>query len=699
MTTTTSHGLMHRLVGTTTLLFIVSAVALSPSPALADDDPSVASFVALKKDVETLRTDAERQKYRHHYEKLIVRLQAVANTYPRGQRADDCAFVAAQLLEELAQVSFTSADRAAAVDAFASMAERFPKSNLADDALVAGARLTDDLGRGRKMVDKVIAMKGADVKKEAQLLRTQRFSDAAVKSAKTAKAAKKATPPPSPAAKTATEVASTPATSTAKPASLTIDRALARVGALPSTPSTTTESTTTVAETGHEGHGHDEEDETTATPTPTAPLPSSVVTTVTTTGTSKQYSLVLPERPPLGTPARKVMVIRHEKTDTDSVVRLRISGEVGVVKGDVPPGERSAGRRIFYDVSPARLGQRNIQPIEVHDGVVARVRAGQYDTDIVRLVIELEGEREPALFITKKPFELVLSTPLSLPQPDIIAGKVSPPPAPPTAAPPPDAEEVRARLSQSQGTIGAPGGISISQQLGLRVHRVVIDAGHGGHDTGAIGPSGVKEKDITLALAKQVKELLNAELPDIEVIMTREDDRTLALQDRTNTANAAAADLFISIHCNASPLKRVRGVETYYLNITHDRYAMRLAARENAQLDDGSISDLDFILADLAMKSNVDDSVRLGRSVQSALVKKLHQNWPDVPDLGLKHALFYVLMGNRMPSILVETSFLSHKTEERRLASSEYQASIVKGIVAGVRAFVADRQAFYDTTP
>jgi N-acetylmuramoyl-L-alanine amidase len=697
MTATTSHGLMHRLVGTTTLLFIVSAVALSPSPAFADDDPSVASFVAIKKDVENLRTDAERKKYRHHYEKLIVRLQAVANTYPRGQRADDCAFVAAQLLEELAQVSFTSADRAAAVDAFASMAERFPKSNLADDALVAGARLTDDIGRGRGMVDKVIAMKGADVKKEAQLLRTQRFSDAAVKAAKTAKAAKKATPQPSPAAKTATEVASAPATSTGKPASLTIDRALARVGAVPSTPSTTTESTTTVAETNHEGHGHDEEGETTAASTSSAPLPSSLVTTVTTTGSSKQYSLVLPERPPLGTPARKVMVIRHEKTDTDSVVRLRISGEVGVLKGDVPPGERSAGRRIFYDVSPARLGQRNIQPIEVHDGVIARVRAGQYDTDIVRLVIELEGEREPALFITKKPFELVLSTPLSLPQPDIIAGRVSP--APPTAAPPPDAEEVRARLSQSQGTIGAPGGISISQQLGLRVHRVVIDAGHGGHDTGAIGPSGVKEKDITLALAKQVKELLNAELPDIEVIMTREDDRTLALQDRTNTANAAAADLFISIHCNASPLKRVRGVETYYLNITHDRYAMRLAARENAQLDDGSISDLDFILADLAMKSNVDDSVRLGRSVQGALVKKLHQNWPDVPDLGLKHALFYVLMGNRMPSILVETSFLSHKTEERRLASSEYQASIVKGIVAGVRAFVADRQAFYDTTP
>jgi N-acetylmuramoyl-L-alanine amidase len=401
----------------------------------------------------------------------------------------------------------------------------------------------------------------------------------------------------------------------------------------------------------------------------------------------------LPERPGPKTPSRKVMVIRHEKTRTESVVRLRISGEVGVLRGEVP---KAAGgpRKIFYDVAPAKLGQRNIQPIEVHDGVVARVRAGQYDVDIVRLVIELEGDKEPSLNITKKPFELVLTSPLPLPKSDMVAGATQQPqPAPVVAAP--DAEEVKARLSQSLGKIGAEDGVSISQQLGLRVHRVVIDAGHGGHDTGAIGPTGVREKDVTLALAKLVKEKLNAELPDIEVIMTRDDDRTLALQDRTNTANSAAADLFISIHCNASPHRRVRGVETYYLNITHDRYAMRLAARENAELGDGSISDLDFILADLAMKSNVDDSVRLGRSVQKALMKKLHQNWSDVPDLGLKHALFYVLMGNHMPSILVETSFLSNKIEERRLDSPEYQDSIANGVVDGVRAFVADRQAFY----
>jgi N-acetylmuramoyl-L-alanine amidase len=624
------------------LALVLAAAFAWSGAAVADDDPSIASFVAIKKDVEALRQDPERKKFRHNYEKLIVRLQAVANTYPKGSRADDCAYVAAQLLEELATVSVVSADRAAAVDAFASMAERFPRSNLADDALVTAARLTDDIVRGRKMVDQVLAMKSADMKGEAKSLKASRFTDAAVKAAKrddkAARAAQKKTEPaPAPPPKADRD---TP----------------------PTAPSSTPPSTVTAQRSAPS----------------LAPL------------------LILPERPPLGTPARKVMVIRHEKTETDSIVRLRISGEVGVVKGEVPPPEGGGPRRIFYDVAPAKLGQRNIQPIEVHDGTVARVRAGQYDVDIVRLVIELEGDsdREPALFISKKPFELVLSSPLSLPTADVVAGVVAKHKAP-KLPDPPDASEVKARLSQSQGKVGAPGGVSISQQLGLRVHRVVIDAGHGGHDTGAIGPSGIKEKEVTLQLAQRVKARLNAELPEIEVIMTRDDDRTLALQDRTNTANAAAADLFISIHCNASPIKRVRGVETYYLNITHDRYAMRLAARENADLGDGSISDLDFILADLAMKSNVDDSVRLGRSVQGAMMKGLHRNWPDVPDLGLKHALFYVLMGNRMPSILVETSFLSNKTEERRLASPEYQDAVANGIVEGVRAFVADRQAFY----
>lgn len=592
----------------------------------AEDDPSIAAFGALKKDVEALRKDTAKKQFRHNYEKLIVRLQATANTHEEGSKADDAAFVAAQLLEELSYVSRLPADRAAAVDAFVSCADRFPSSNLADDALLAAARLHTDAVKARALLERVVAMDGADLKDEAKK-----------------------------------------AIASLKPAPLSNDAkaALAKI-----------------AEGSAANAGQ---------------APASVVIAP----AAKKLTAVevLPEAPPPGTPARKVIVIKHAKTPSESIVTLRVSGDVGITRGEVPVSEGGA-RRIFFDLAPARLGQRNIQPIDVNDGVIARVRAGQYDVEVVRLVVELEGEGEPALQIDKRPFEIRLVSPLEPGPVDVVAGalaKESTAPANAKVASKPTIENkpVDAKAVKEKFAGGKPGGVSISQQLGLRVHRVVIDAGHGGHDTGAIGPSGVKEKDITLQIAKRVKEKLLGEFPDVEVIMTREDDRTLALQDRTNTANSAAADLFISIHCNASPYKRVRGVETYTLNITHDRYAMKLAARENAEAGEGSISDLEFILADLAMKSNVDDSVRLGRAVQKSVVKNLKKRWSDVPDLGLKHALFYVLMGNHMPSILVETSFLSNKMEEQRLASAAYQDSIANGILDGVREFIEERQAFF----
>ncbi len=386
-----------------------SSSSSSSSSAEKDTDPSAAAFVALKKDVEALRGDAERRKFRHHYEKLVVRLQAVANTYPHGSRADDSAFVAAQLLEELAQVSRSSSDRAAAVDAFASMAERFPKSNLADDALVAAARLTDDLVRGRALLDKVLATKGADFKKEAEHLKKTRFTDAAIATAARAAKAKLAVAPPEPPASRLTPQAASaappppaappPAAPSSSPP-VTLSSALAKVAALEpvSTP-----------KSDLNGHDHDDEHE-----EPRDPPAAATATASGAVAAAKVLKplLVLPERPPLGTPSRKVIVIRHEKTDAESTIRFRISGEVGVLRGDVPAAD-GAGRRIFYDVAPAKLGQRNIEPIEVKDGVVARVRAGQYDTDVVRLVIELEGDQEPSLFISKKPFELVLSSPWS----------------------------------------------------------------------------------------------------------------------------------------------------------------------------------------------------------------------------------------------------------------------------------------------
>ena len=637
-----SFAQLGRLVLGISLLGVVLAGAPS---ARAGDDPSIAAFGALKQDVEALRKDASKKQFRHHYEKLIVRLQAVATTHKEGQKADDAAFVAAQLIEELAYVSRLSADRSAAIEAFISCADRFPNSNLSDDALVAAARLEGDAAKARPLLERVVAMKDADLKQEAKR------QIAALKSPVSPTAAALSVN-----AKAALERLEQPVTTSPVLDKTILDKALldkasaaARVQARPK---------------------------------------------------ALSHVEVLPEAPAAGTPTRKVIVIRYTKTAAESVVTLRLSGAVGVTRGEVPVSDGGA-RRIFFDLAPARLGQRNIQPIDVFDGVVSRVRAGQYDTEVVRLVVELEGDAEPVLQIDKRPFEVRLVTAFAPPQGALAEAAAASDLAERSAAhnvvteakvaaAKADAASVKQRFAQ-----GKSGGVSISQQLGLKVHRVVIDAGHGGNDTGAIGPSGIKEKDITLQIAKRVQEKLLGEFPDVEVIMTRDDDRTLALQDRTNTANSAAADLFISIHCNASPFKRVRGVETYTLNITHDRYAMKLAARENAEAGEGSISDLEFILADLAMKSNVDDSLRLGRSVQKSVVKNLKKRWSDVPDLGLKHALFYVLMGNHMPSILVETSFLSNKSEEQRLASAAYQDSIADGILDGVREFIEERQAFF----
>jgi N-acetylmuramoyl-L-alanine amidase len=705
--------MIHRTLSAVAL----AAVLVSAAPAHARGDASEAAYAALKKDADELRRDPEKRKFRHNYEKIVDRLQQASKKHKAGARGDDCAYIAAQLLEELASVSRLSVDKNAAAAAYAELAKRFPSSNLRDDALVSAARLTTDVVQGRAWVDQVLAMKGADTRDEAAALKKSRFTDAVVAEAK-----KKPKPKPEPSVPDSGNADEpTVGEQFADDARATVARKAEASGPSPSTtPSTTPVAPVTQASMASAFARLQATSPTTASPTTTSPTMTSPAKSGPGTAADTELSAlvddaaheapvmrlehsdaarvamkpvaVLPERPPPGTPSRKVIVIRHEKTATESSVRLRISGDVGILRGEVPASPGNAGRRIFYDVSPAKLGQRNIQPIEVNDGVIARVRAGQYDVDVVRLVVELEGTREPVLSVTRKPFELVLQTPTAV-RADVVAG-VSPDAPAPTA---PIADEVKERIGAGIGKPGAQGSVSISKQLGLKVHRVVIDAGHGGHDTGAIGPTGVKEKDVTLQIAQRIREKLNAELPDVEVIMTRDDDATLALQDRTNTANSAAADLFISIHCNANPSRRARGVETYFLNITHDKYAMKLAARENSELSEGSISDLDFILADLAMKSNVDDSIRLGREVQKHVVTKLHQSWPDVPDLGLKHALFFVLMGNKMPSILVETSFLSNKAEEKRLASAEYQGAIADGVVGGVRAFVEDRQAFFAT--
>jgi N-acetylmuramoyl-L-alanine amidase len=216
------------------------------------------------------------------------------------------------------------------------------------------------------------------------------------------------------------------------------------------------------------------------------------------------------------------------------------------------------------------------------------------------------------------------------------------------------------------------------------VTRVVIDPGHGGKDNGAVGPSGIKEKDVTLDVAHRVAPVLAAQ--GIQVVLTRDDDRFVALEERTARANAFGADLFVSIHCNASESHGRRGVETYVLDTTRDEIAARVAARENATTQAAS-AELASILGGMRMADEAQRSTRLATLLQRAATATLQTKYGDVVDGGVHTAGFYVLVGARMPSVLFEVAYISNATDEQRLGSDEYRQLVADSIANGVKAY------------
>jgi N-acetylmuramoyl-L-alanine amidase len=273
--------------------------------------------------------------------------------------------------------------------------------------------------------------------------------------------------------------------------------------------------------------------------------------------------------------------------------------------------------------------------------------------------------------------------------PEPVGGVIVKQAVPPSGDPEADRPEKVERARELRSAVLASKAGSLTEQLGLRIRRVVVDAGHGGRDTGALGPKGTREKDVALAIARTLAVKLKA--LGFGVVLTRQDDRYLTLDERTRIANDARADLFVSIHCNAARRRKLSGIETWTLNVASNRYAARLAAFENADAD-RSASDLRLILADLATRANADDSRDIAQSVQSALVRAMRSSGEKVTDHGIKHALFYVLLGARMPAILVETGFISNPAEEARLRSRDRQRAAAEAIAAGVREFADGRR-------
>jgi len=262
----------------------------------------------------------------------------------------------------------------------------------------------------------------------------------------------------------------------------------------------------------------------------------------------------------------------------------------------------------------------------------------------------------------------------------------SPPAARPAAAPPPPVRQTALPTSPPEPPVAnRAGSYSLARQLGLGARRIVIDAGHGGHDPGTIGPRGLQEKDLVLDVALRLDRLVRQEL-GAEVVLTRSTDVFIPLEERTAIANSRGADLFLSVHANASRNARARGIETYFLNFAHTPHAEEVAARENA-ISPATLKDLQNLVKAIATNSKIDESRDFAAAVQESMVAGVRQQH-DVSDRGVHTAPFYVLIGANMPAVLAEIAFVTNPEDEKRLRDPDYREVLARSLLRGVKSYL-----------
>jgi len=362
-------------------------------------------------------------------------------------------------------------------------------------------------------------------------------------------------------------------------------------------------------------------------------------------------------------------------------VVIQVSKQVSIQKANVPANKRlHLPRRLVLDLSPARKTNSTKPYIKIQNKLLKSIRIGQYNKDTVRVVLDLDKTDKIKVFYLQEPFRIVA---------DCFGSQYSKRPACRIAKP----KKTPSKAGHQPSGKGRGTKLSLAQQLGLCVRKIVIDAGHGGKDPGARGPTGLREKDVVLKIAKKVASRLKHDL-NCRVILTRSSDRYLPLTQRTAIANANKADLFVSIHANAARSRKLRGVETYFLNFALDENAMKVAARENAT-SEKRMGELKSILNDIMKHSKVNESSRLAKKIQASLVSTLRHRYRNIKDHGVKQAPFFVLIGARMPSVLVEVSFISNREEEKRLKSSAYLDTIAAGISKGIERYIRETRMAY----
>jgi N-acetylmuramoyl-L-alanine amidase len=366
--------------------------------------------------------------------------------------------------------------------------------------------------------------------------------------------------------------------------------------------------------------------------------------------------------------------------------------------------------RVFFDFEATEPATwLKDATIRFEDAIVREIRLGRHPQATTRVVLDMEGAADYSVFALYEPFRLIVDfrTPgaaaaAPVAQASAPVTGTSGPPVPaaatPAAEPAAPAVEPAARVTAPElkplptrpptplaapelPSANADGKYSLARQLGLGISRIVIDAGHGGHDPGTIA-NGLRESELVLDVAKRLAALLRKHT-DIEVVMTRETDVFIELEERTAVANRAGADLFLSIHANSARNLQARGVETYFLNFATNPEAEAVAARENAT-SSRQMHHLPDIVRAIALNNKIDESRDFAGTIQRAMVQRLSTRARPIPDRGVKQAPFVVLIGAEMPSVLAEISFLTNRQDAALLRTSGYRQEIAQALFDGI---------------
>ena len=373
----------------------------------------------------------------------------------------------------------------------------------------------------------------------------------------------------------------------------------------------------------------------------------------------------------------KVSQIRHWSTDDYTRVVIHLDKDSTYTSRLLKPDPQyGTPPRLFVDIEGATV-DKNLYVEPITKGLLEQIKFARNTKDTVRVVLYINSFDDYKVFALKDPYRIIMD----------IEGSGKKSGGYYATGNNTDRYDYKSGLPEDRVS-------SLSEALGLKIRTVVIDAGHGGHDPGAIGPSGLKEKEVNLRIAKALKKKLDTEGKQFgitKVYLTRSTDKFIPLEERTGIAKKLGADLFISIHCNAARNRQAYGIETYILSLTNDQRSLAVAARENATTSI-SRSDMANVLKQYLLGAKIEESQRFAGHVQSSVVKNVSTKYPPTRNKGVKKAPFIVLIGADIPSILVETSFITNPRDEKRLKSNAYINEIADGIFVGVKRYSSEMQ-------